>query len=95
MEASHLYLLPLVQAERDIFKDAEARVTAGQQPRCRCGGGGDLSCDADNGDDVMMTADHTIDHCPHQVRGGWRCHHFTPRQDLYQIINKHTTSSYL
>ena len=54
MEASHLYLLLLVQAERDIFKEAEARVTAGQQPRCRCGGGGDLSCDADNGDDVII-----------------------------------------
>ena len=32
MEASHLNLLLLVQAERDIFKEAEARVTAGQQP---------------------------------------------------------------
>ena len=52
--SSHLYLLLLVEAERDIFKEAEARVTAGQQPRCRCGGGGDLGCDADNGDDVII-----------------------------------------
>ena len=49
-----MYLLLLVEAERDIFKDAEARVTAGQQPGCRCGGGGDLSWDADNGDDVII-----------------------------------------
>ena len=88
MEASHLYLLLLVEAERDIFKDAEARVTAGQQPRCRCGGGGDLSCDADNGDDVIIAI------VP--LRCGWvALSPLHPRQDLYQIINKHATSSYL
>ena len=66
-------------------------MTAGQQPGAGVVmvDGGDLSCDADNGDDVIIAI------VPHQVRGGWRCHHFTPRQDLYQIINKHATTSYL